>query len=608
MDHLASRRRLFEVNNARTQSVEEVVQTFVPSESFWRLLSVKNHIVLGSRGSGKTAAIRMLAHDHLARFDDDRARQIVKDRALIGVYVPMRAEWVSTIKNKPWQTEAEKEAWFQWRLNISTCAAFIDTIDSCLKEYVSEEPARLLAEKRLAQRISEDWSGGAVESTSLLQLRSYLEDVEWSKQMFVAATAGRKSSDGHPRPGLAFEAELFGPLRRAIVQLRRAIEFPTSTAWAVCLDEIEFLDKTHHRILNSHLRSSSGNLCFKLTTMPYFHHTLATNTAAPLSHGNDFEYVYLDYDPSTRGTDRQGWLKWGEDVLDRRIRYSTGAGQPLRLANYLGEQSPLLDDKAADWSIDSPMMRLLREHTSTQTYKRATRLAGDSAFNDQISRKLHGALLLRETVKKTTGNAQHDLYSGPKMAILCSDANPRQLIRLFNALVLQNPSPISRGKKGIGGQYRPSPQQQTRILIDYSREVLSFAAAEEEIGESLFQFVQKLGQYFYNRFHNQPLGTDYFYAIRVDETISESDWNLIRYAVALGLLFPKVGFSKPELLPYKSGEFNLAYRLAPAFSLLPRRGKAVPLRMIQQASTTSQLSLHWSPDQYPLPTIASQAE
>jgi len=74
--------------------------------------------------------------------------------------------------------------------------------------------------------------------------------------------------------------------------------------WAICLDEIEFLDVIHHRILNTHLRSAAGKLCFKFTTMPYFHHTLETNAHAKLKHGDDFEYIYLDQDPIWRGTDR----------------------------------------------------------------------------------------------------------------------------------------------------------------------------------------------------------------------------------------------------------------------------------------------------------------
>src|SRR5437016_3089646 len=100
-----SRRDLFEIENARNLTRDELVATFIPTRPFWRLLSAKNHVILGSRGSGKTALAKMLSHDHLTRVKDDRARQSVGAKGLIGIYVPTKLEWVGGLKNKPWQTE-----------------------------------------------------------------------------------------------------------------------------------------------------------------------------------------------------------------------------------------------------------------------------------------------------------------------------------------------------------------------------------------------------------------------------------------------------------------------------------------------------------------------
>src|SRR4051812_12557286 len=115
-------RDLFEIENARNLSRDELVATFIPQQVFWRLLSAKNHVILGSRGSGKTALAKMLSHDHLSRFPHERARALVASRAFIGVYFPTSVEWVGSLKNKPWQTEVEAERFFQWRLNLATCA------------------------------------------------------------------------------------------------------------------------------------------------------------------------------------------------------------------------------------------------------------------------------------------------------------------------------------------------------------------------------------------------------------------------------------------------------------------------------------------------------
>ena len=86
------KRNLFEIENARNLSRRELVETFVPTQSFWRLLSAKHHIVLGSRGSGKTALARMLSHDHLALLNEARAQSAIREQQFIGVYVPTRLE------------------------------------------------------------------------------------------------------------------------------------------------------------------------------------------------------------------------------------------------------------------------------------------------------------------------------------------------------------------------------------------------------------------------------------------------------------------------------------------------------------------------------------
>src|SRR5215213_6270899 len=133
-----SRRDLFEIENARNLTRDELVATFIPTQSFWRLLSAKNHIVLGSRGSGKTALAKMISHDHLTRLQDQRAQNAIGAQPLVGIYVPTKLEWVGGLRNKPWQNEREKEEFFQWRLNLSTCLAFLVTLRNCLDTYIGD--------------------------------------------------------------------------------------------------------------------------------------------------------------------------------------------------------------------------------------------------------------------------------------------------------------------------------------------------------------------------------------------------------------------------------------------------------------------------------------
>jgi len=601
------RQSLFEDNNARSQSLTEVVETFVPPESYWRLLSSKNHVLLGSRGSGKTAVLKMLSHDHLSQFRNAAARRAIDQQRFVGLYVPMRAEWVGTLKNKTWHSPEEQEAWFQWRLNISTCAAFIDTMQSCLSAYISSDSMRIVAERELSLSVSRSWSSKRYQAESFSALRSYLEDIEFERQVYSVSYPHPKAGDPRP-PGLEFDIELFGPLRRAIVLLKRHIQFPSHTVWALCLDELEFLSASHHRILNTHMRSASGNLAFKMATMPYFHHTLSTNTRAHLVHGDDFEYVNLDFDPAFRGTDRTSWSEWGEQLLEKRLKHKGINIKTFAFSDVFGTRTPLLDEKDQDWTIESQMMKIMRRYATPETINRAMSLAGTSTFRDQISRKIHSALLLRHAASTTKGNAEHDLYGGPKMVIRCSDANPRQLIRLFQWLSFQSPKP--EGLHDRVPIYRPSLREQSRLVIDYSNEVLELVSNEEDIGDRLSHFIRQLGSYFQSRFYGYPVTTDHFFAITVDTSVDDETWGLVKYAVGVGLLFPKSrpGSRRVNILPGKGGTFNLSYRLAPAFGLIPRRGRAVSLSQLLKTPIRTRRGSEGGAFQYSLQAIESDSE
>jgi len=96
----------------------------------------------------------MLSHDHLSLLNEERAQAAIRAQDFIGVYIPTRLEWVGGLKNKPWQTEAEKEFFFQWRLNLSSCVALLATIESCIHNYCGTEAASA-CERELALHLSE---------------------------------------------------------------------------------------------------------------------------------------------------------------------------------------------------------------------------------------------------------------------------------------------------------------------------------------------------------------------------------------------------------------------------------------------------------------------
>jgi hypothetical protein len=593
------RRNLFEVDNARNLSRQELVDTFIPTQSFWRLLSAKHHVVLGARGQGKTALAKMLSHDHLALMvqtrDEPRARSAIEGQEFVGIYLPTRLEWVGGLKNKSWLNERQREELFQWRLNIASCIAFTPIAASCIQTYLPGRAKQAQIERELTRQLSKDW---IVEPEAtfddLLQLRRHLEDTDYRKQIqLLRERAVGSLPRGELPVGLAFAAELFAPLRQGIRQLSRLLSVNPNCTWLLCLDEAEFLDEMDHRIINSHMRAYPDNLFIKLTTMPYCHYTLDTNIGAALVPGQDFAYVNMDSDrvltaratgdPDTIGT------QFGRTLFRKFIDASepvlpdSGERDALSVAEVLGE-SELLDPRREDWHPGSENFRLLEKYASPGTIARAHRLAGTQDFPHAIGRKINGPLLLRKQVDELKGNKALTAYSGARMAIRCADDNPRHLIRIFNALLMLR---SAKEKRLIAMRRRGAwipPEDQTRAMRTLSTSTLNQYRAFPEVGPELHAFLCMLGDFMHADLHKRPLTTDQITSVAIDDTISEEEWRIVRVAVGHGLLHPNVSGGNPDEMPWREGTFHLAYALAPHFLLLPRRGKSARLTAIRKFS------------------------
>lgn len=425
----------------------------------------------------------------------------------------------------------------------------------------------------------------------LLQLRNFLEDTDYSKQIQLL----RERAVGGLPPdeilvGLSFGLELFAPLRRGIKQLSRVLSINPNCTWLLCLDEAEFLESMDHRIINSHMRAYPDNLFIKMATMPYCHYTLETNIGAALVPGQDFGYVNMDSDRvlnarATGDPDTIGTL-FGRTLFGKLIEASdpqTVVGKDRHLpsiTDVLGE-SEILAPRREDWSPNSENMRLLERYASADTVERARKLAGSRGFGSAIGRKINGALQLRKQVDETKGNKALTAYSGARMAIRCADDNPRHMIKTFNALLMELSKEQRRFMRVRRTIASISPENQTRSMRALSTTTLNQYRSFPRVGPELHELLCMLGEFMHDDLHNVPLTTDQVASVTIDDTISDNDWNLICVAVGHGLLHPNVGSGNPDEMPWREGTFHLAYALAPHFLLLPRRGKAVKLNAVQ---------------------------
>lgn len=582
-DELRQVQSAFGIDNAKQMPIADTVRFFVPQRQFERLFVAKNQILLGSRGSGKTTWVRMLAHDHvmLAAQDGSGRMAYARDalqRNLIGIYVPASAAFAGDLKNKPWQSEEEAEQYFVWRLNLHVCSALTHILGSVMEQYVPDRSARDLGKQRICQLLAGVWSEGKETAGSVEELRRLLSAIELTHQ---AELRKRRTNPENSKPYEDhFDTDLMLPLRHAINVVRTVVHVPESATWMVCLDEVEYLTAAHHRILNTQMRASAGEFVFKIATMPFAHHTLATNLGDPVREGNDFEYVYVDREPvDRRGSQAEGeFLAFAREMFRRRISVRLAKAEGLSLRSLLGA-SALLDDKKVESPQDEEhVMALLRKHANPLTVARAQRLRGSPKFKNEIVRKMHGALILRDALATHHGNAKLRVYSGESTVVRCCDGNARRLMRVLNQLVQRI------RLDDTGRVVLPlDAAVQNEVLESVARDTLNRVHSEPPNGAVTYTYLEAVGRFMQWQFSSssRQLGSDQVTSVIVNDVDGEDAQRFIRQAVQLSLMIPgrEVSLVAGDDAPC-SGVFHLAFLFAPLFHLLPRRNDAVRLSRV----------------------------
>ncbi|CAH7103881.1 conserved hypothetical protein [Vibrio chagasii] len=580
-------KNVFEASNARDFSSNQLVNEFIWTDSFSELLySTKNQVVLGSRGSGKTALVKMLSHQNLRKLANkpltlsDRqekknikeAQKIIQDKSLIATYVPLKVEWVNSLENY----EDAKDKYFIWSLNLATCARLIDTAKSCIGAYVQDEVEAALKQRDICKSLSRLWTLPR-SINNFPELSRELETLEYEKNlMFNKASMGLELTSEEKALGIAFHGNLFSPFTIATKQISRALDIPECCKWILCLDEAEFLSKEHHLILNTHMRSAN-DIFFKITTMPYRHHTLSTTVNANVNVGHDLEYVYIDklgtINKNQKSSDKT-IQEFATKLFVNRLRQFDN--DSIKTLEGLVGHSRLAQD-TNELVTDEELLILIDNHCNEATKARSNKLYRDNKkkFDDEIARKNRGILLLRDEYHNRIGSSNSSLYSGVAIISRCSDGNPRRLFRLFNHLL-----------NGSSGELS------SILATVQSKRIKSFSHSELEVikfekgGKSSFELMKAIGSFFKEKTLEEKLGSDLPQAITIQHSVDERVWAAIKSAVDLGLLYPVVKKDSNErsLFPEKEGVFSLANCLAPHFNLFPRVGRAVSISTVMNSS------------------------
>jgi hypothetical protein len=602
----ALEKNAFEIDNARNQYERQLPETFVPTAIYWRMFTEKNQILVGTRGSGKTAILKMLTLPYIVHFEDPDVRSMLRSRRFIGVYVPVSTLWLGPVKFRTWANSEEKSREFLWRFSIAACQALTRTVEGCLDTYLPSLNERLVALANIIKRLCHLWFPGqdANSISSLGDLRERLGELPLKKNLFDAAHAvnpylGSSEFD----QGLCFYSPVLDSFIAATNIVQRVLGLEeSSSSWLVCLDEVETLDPELQIIINTFMRSDFGNRYFKIATLPYAHRTLKTHLDSSLQTGHDFEYLWIDEDPASQENSLRGavsaYSSWtfARALYNKRRLQSGGVYSKHSLDRLLGKDSLLSpisllseDAPGAEGAALATFRRLAEAHFNEPTLQRARSMtetlrhlsskeAAGSRFGDQMLRKTLGFLLLRDAYARKSGAEKLAAFSGAEMVVRLADGNARTLIRLINALLRNTGYAKNRSAPVIPRRY------QHETLTRFSESVLSRTKSEEEFGPALYELINRIGSGLARMFHQGKVGSDLTGQVQFDVQQFARHRHAIELGVQLGLLRVDLRPGTDFSLPVDHGVFRLSYVLTPAFRLMPRRGRVSSLATVVGAS------------------------
>lgn len=595
---LNEQRNIFEVDNARNQYEQQLPATFVPTSIYWRLFSAKNQVLIGTRGSGKTAILKMLSLPYLVNLEEDTAHEFVRQRSFLGIYIPVTTLWLGPIKSRVWTNAEEKGRTFLWHFSIAACQALTKTIEAALSTYIPDVADRLAAYAQIVSRLTPMWfpEDAATPCGSFQDLRERLGQLPLAKNRFESSQFLNPGYHQAARfsGGIQFYSPVLDAFLHGVAAVQTVLGISDDrTSWLICMDEVETLDTDCQTIINSFMRSDFGNRYFKIATLPYAHKTLRTNLDASLQIGHDFEYLWMDDDPATHENTLRGAVgsysssTFARMLYNKRRSLAAGAYGRYNLDRLLGKNgilSPveLLKESHRHKDAGTPVRifeRLAKEHLNELTQRRALRLrhiivesndesvAINSKFGDQLLRKVLGFLLLRDAMRARRGSTKIEVYSGAEMLIRLADGNPRTMIRLLNS-VLRN-----SGWETASASPIISRSHQHETSTRFSKAVVERTRSEEEVGQALHGLLTRIGVGLHSMFHNGRIGSDFVGQVAFDTHQFEQYRREIELGIQLGLLRVDIRPGADFVLPTTGGTLRLSYCLSPAFGLMPRRGR-----------------------------------
>jgi hypothetical protein len=571
----------FSTYNARYLEPEQVAEKFILSESFLTL--VKNHhsIILGARGCGKTAAMKMLTLPALYHWKNKEAKKIRESIPFYAIYISTDIYWDA--KNKSYEKQLENFGDFFDKISrfsvnsnvfIATCESFLNILKFEIKD------ADPLAEIELSSILINTWKLKSVAPQLKLVKEALLKRIDDVNQQIRYCIYNEiKTISDEDFFYLDFDTSLsyiFDAFKRIYPHLK-------NKKWALCFDELEFAPKWLQENLYKSLRSRNDQrILYKISSSPILPKELESiflgNYSA--SAGNDFDCIKM----WATGSEENFAIEIIESILkDNNINENA--------KSYFGKNDLYLDDKIESYEDGSHYIEEIKslaqidesfvKYLEYNKIDVISPIPKNSQQKASVFRKIKPIVYFRNQFIKEnqtknklelrTRKKNVDLYNGIEILCKICEGNPRWLIGLTNSIVDKS--------KDIKPSHRLQYDEIINTSSRFINSIENIAIELKDNSISIRQFIDRIGLYFNEELLGEEFKPEPSSTFKVD--IDNLDYlTILEKGLFQGAFILVENESDSFDFDVFGKRLKLSYLYYPKFRLPIRKSREVSLRKI----------------------------
>lgn len=541
------------------------------------------NIVLGPRGSGKTALLLSLCLEWRARspkYQGDTRGALRR----IGLMCPMSIADVTAFNNKGWMDQDERATLFSALIATLWAQELLSAIELA-PHLFSTSTIAFPTTDACAATLARAWVHSDDNHVQSQALRQWLARL---KADLVLALGLREDAER----GRILAKCLRHPLTRggpsalqdAAISLRTHDAY-ASTRWIVLFDEVEYLSEWQQRIVYDYLRHSSESVTTKIATLPYAHMQATRTASPPLVSGHEYQELALSLSSFASDGARTefddelpDFTTLAQGLWRARLRDSGVAHIELEQVwpeyEFEAVLAQIRPGTFTRETLEDELIGDLAGPAATRARSLKRRSSGD--FGDQYWRKYQQPFRFRLAHRKLRGKPV-PLFWGWRTLLRACDGNCRWFLQLADECWR-----LFWLKDGL----RPlSASEQTLALTRWAKGMRAVCASLTRHGGELDQILNAIVTKLKTRLYESASLTVESASVKVRKlTIGQSE--AVACGVAFGFLVPRIPAGSAEMLSYPTSavDLRLGFPVAVAADLPLRSGPVLVAPDLRQVT------------------------